>query len=348
MEIKSLRELSLDITEPEYRDIDAISYSMLSTFQREGFRNISHLYDRKSSPSLTFGSIVDTMLTDGMDEFERKFIVCEFPELSDSLKVIADCLVAMGGDVPFEELSDSLIDSVCVQNNYYKADKYKNYRIKNVRESCGYYYKLWQTAKGRTVISQKDYDDALNCMGELKTNPYTKYYFTDNPFEDIERLFQLKFMAEFNGIPIKCMPDLVIIDHTNKEILPCDLKTTSSPEEVFGEHSFYKWRYMYQAQMYTYIMQEVIKNDPYFKNFKIKSYRFIVINRNTLSPLVWHYDRNFSCTDITDNNGDVIPAWRKVLEELNYYREYYKKNDTYPKYPYGLVIRDNMVDVPKF
>ena len=73
-ERKSLIDISLKITEPEYREIDAISYSMLSKFQREGFRGLEHLYDKVESPSLLFGSIVDTMLTDGMKEFEEKYL----------------------------------------------------------------------------------------------------------------------------------------------------------------------------------------------------------------------------------------------------------------------------------
>ena len=92
---KSFRELSLSITEPQYRDIDAISYSMASKFQGEGFRSLPTLYDRIETPSLTFGSVVDTMLTDGMDEFERKYMVCDFPQLTDSLVAITKELYSL-------------------------------------------------------------------------------------------------------------------------------------------------------------------------------------------------------------------------------------------------------------
>ena len=344
---KSFKELSLSITEPQYREIDAISYSMLSRFQREGFRKLEHLYDKIESPSLTFGSIVDTMLTDGMEAFNEKFVISDFPELTDSLVNITKQLYALCGSMEFGDIPDDIISQICVDNDYYKSDKYKSYRIKNVRENCSYYFSLLKCYEGRTVITQQDYNDAMNCVDELKTNVRTQFYFNNDPFSmDVEKLFQLKFTGEYDGITIKCMPDLVVVNHKEKIIIPCDLKTTGSPEEIFGEHSFYQWRYFYQAQMYTYILKQIISKDEYFKDFKIKGYEFIVINRNTLTPMVWHYDSNFSETDITDKNGEIIPAWRTVLKQLDYYRKFYSEHEYYPNYPVGY--EDMVLQIPLY
>ena len=334
-ERKSLIDISLKITEPEYREIDAISYSMLSKFQREGFRGLEHLYDKVESPSLLFGSIVDTMLTDGMKEFEEKYSICDFPELSDSLVGITRQLFALYGDTPFGDIDDETISQVCVDNNYYKGASYKATRVKKVREYCSYFYSLLQATKDKTVITQQDYDDARNCVDELKLNAATTDYFNINPYEtSIEKLYQVKFASKFNGIDIKCMFDLLVVDHAAKVIYPCDLKTTSSPEETFGEHSFYKWRYFYQAQLYSYILRQNILDDPYFKDFTIASYRFIVVNRKTLSPYVWIYNENFDKGEIKSKD-EVYPAWRELTISLDSYRQFYKEHDRYPKYPIG-------------
>lgn len=76
---------------------------------------------------------------------------------------------------------------------------------------------------------------------------------------------------------------------------------------------------MIQAQLYTYILQQVISEDEYFKDFKIAHYSFIVINRYTLAPLVWRHYGNFSEVDLKDNEGNIYRNWRKLLEELDYY-----------------------------
>ena len=61
--MKSLKEISWQCTEEKYRKDPAISYSTLARFDREGFNNLGHLYDKVESPSLTFGSVVDTLIT---------------------------------------------------------------------------------------------------------------------------------------------------------------------------------------------------------------------------------------------------------------------------------------------
>ena len=61
MEIKkSLYDISWKCSEPEYRADPALSYSVLAKYEREGFENLDTLFDRVESPSLLFGSIVDT------------------------------------------------------------------------------------------------------------------------------------------------------------------------------------------------------------------------------------------------------------------------------------------------
>ena len=104
-------------------------------------------------------------------------------------------------------------------------------------------------------------------------------------------------------------------------IYPIDLKTTGHPEEEF-EGSFVTWRYDIQSKLYTYILQECIKNDEYFKDFKIQPYQFVVINRRTVAPIVWVYEGNFGQVDLKDEKGNILRDWRKILKELSYYLKY--------------------------
>lgn len=318
---KSIRELAWNITEEEYRADPAISYSTLSRFEREGWRKLSTLFTKIDTPSLTFGSVVDTLLTDGTEAFNEKFIVCDFPPLSDSLVSITKELHKRFSSEhsKLSTIDGKYIDEVALSNNYYSNPKYANYRVKNIKESCDEYYSLLTLAGEKTVLSQSDYDDAIRCVEELRTNSVTKYFFSNDPWDtDIEKVFQLKFRAEYEGIPVRCMFDGLIVDHKNKIIFPFDLKTTGHPEEEF-EGSFTTWRYDIQAKLYTYILEQVIKDDPYFSQFSISHYKFITINRRTLSPIIWEFYENFGTTELKDQNNKIYRDWREILIDLNYY-----------------------------
>lgn len=325
--MKSIKELALNVTEDEYRADHAISYSTLSRFEREGWRKLASLYDRIETPALSFGSAVDCLITDGEEAFKNRFIVCEFPPLSDSLLTITKVLFSMCGDSHrrLDTIPDDIISDIAVANEYYTADKYRDTRIKKVKESCNEYYNLLALAKNKTILSQKDYDDVIACVEELKTNDVTNYLFTSSS-DGIEKVFQLKFKAEYKGIPIRCMFDELIVDNVNKIIYPIDLKTTGHPEEEF-DSSFAMWRYDIQAKLYTYILQECIKRDPYFSQFKIMYYQFVVINRRTLAPIIWEFHGNFGEVDLKDSNGKIYRDWRSILTDLHYYQ-----NNPYLKY----------------
>lgn len=42
-----------------------------------------------------------------------------------------------------------------------------------------------------------------------------------------------------------------------------------------------------QARLYWAIIRQNMDKDEYFKDFKLLDYDFIVVNRRTLTPLVW-------------------------------------------------------------
>lgn len=317
----SIKELAWNVTEEEYRADPALSYSTLSRFEREGWRNLSSLFDKQETPALTFGSVVDCILTDGREEFDRRFIVCEFPPLTDNLVKVTRSLHRMFGNEhrSIATIDEEKISEIAASNGYYSGSSYKSLRVKKVLENCQEYYSLLSLAGERTVINQSDYDDAITCVDELRNNNLTKAFFNVNPWEtDIEKVFQLKFKASFEGIPVRCMFDELIVDHKSKVIYPIDLKTTGYPEEEF-QHSFMKWRYDIQAKLYSYILQECINKDPYFSQFKIQHYQFIVINRRTVAPIVWEFQENLSIVDLKDSTGEIYRDWRKILTDLNYY-----------------------------
>ena len=79
--MKSLKELALPITEQEYREDGCMHYSTLTTYERGGVHSIPTLGERKESSSLTFGSIVDCMITGTEEEFNDTDFIANFPDI---------------------------------------------------------------------------------------------------------------------------------------------------------------------------------------------------------------------------------------------------------------------------
>jgi hypothetical protein len=124
---------------------------------------------------------------------------------------------------------------------------------------------------------------------------------------------------------------LIIVDHKNKVIIPCDLKTSYKEEYNFFK-SFIDWRYMHQSQLYWYIIRQNLDKDPYFKDFKLADYRFIVVCNRTRNPLVWEYYDTKRETDMVYGKDRQIKLrnWRRIVKDLNYYLS------EVPKVPIGI------------
>ena len=177
-------------------------------------------------------------------------------------------------------------------------------------------------ADGKKIISTQTYNDVQNTVDKLKTSDATKFYFEpDNMFDDsIQRFYQLKFKATFNGIDYRCMADEIIVFHDKKLVVPVDLKTSSKTEWDFYK-SFLEWRYDIQARLYWRIIRDNMDRDPYFKDFKLAPYKFIVANKKTLTPLVWNFRSTESIGDLTLGKITkiVLRDPFKIGEELSHY-----------------------------
>lgn len=320
---KSLRDISWLVTEETYRADSAYSYSTIAKFDREGFDKLETLFDRVDSPSLLFGSIVDTLLTDGYEAFEKLFFVAEFPEVSDKVKIIVDALFGEYKN-KYSTLNQIPTDIIVAYTDSFEYQKNwkPETRAKVIKEQGNEYYSLLYLAGDKRVINTELYQDAMACVDKLKSSEATRWYFMeDSPFDDTtERLYQLKFKGSFDGIDLRIMADLITVDHKNKIIYPCDLKTSYKTEWNFYK-SFYEWRYFIQAQLYAEIIRQNIENDEYFKDFTIAPYRFIVICNKTKCPLVWEYADTFATEDIVyGKNGQyVCRNWRNIVKDLHYY-----------------------------
>lgn len=319
----NLKNISWLVEEKAYREDPALSYSTISRYLREGFDKLDHIYDRVESPSLTFGSAVDALITGGQEEFDNNFITADFPVIEDSVIKVVKELFNVYSSV-YNRLSSipvSDIISATETLNYQKNWKPET-RARVIKEKGEEYYRLLYLAQGKTILDSITAEEVKNTVRALKESNSTSWFFlSETPFDNINRYYQLKFKSEINGVPYRCMADLIIVDHKNKRIIPVDLKTSSHSEWDFYK-SFIQWNYQIQARLYWRIINDNIRKHPEFDDYTLEDYRFIVVNKKTLVPLVWVFPDTQvkgNITYTTSNGSIVFPDPTEVGKELHYY-----------------------------
>lgn len=318
---KELSDIALHISEPEYRARPELSYSTLSTYETVGFTGLDHLFDRKESPSLTLGSVVDTILTGGDDEFNDLYTILDV-NITDSGMDICKALIDL--HLPFntfEEIPESIVSETAKNVGFWQADKWDKRRYSEVLKT-GNVADFYNSSKhcDKIIISSETYQTAINMVTALRESPATAGYFADNDeLSPIKRYYQLKFAINKDGVGYRNMADLIIVDYEKQVVWPIDLKTSMSCVEWEFEQNFKKWHYYIQARLYWRIIRENMDKDDYFKDFTLEDYRFIICNPKTLTPLVWEFPLTKTTGTLIDDEGKEIRDPYIIGKELQGY-----------------------------
>ena len=317
---KELKDISWQVPESTYRADPALSQSTLAKFEREGFNKLDHLFDHISTQSLLEGSMVDCLITGSQEEFDNLYYVADYPSIGDKEQLVAKMLYERYHDsyelfsyIPNDAIL-SVINEVGWQKNWRDET-----RVRVLSERIAMYYNLIIQAGNKTVVDSNTYDRILKMVQALKTSPATQGYFADNDsMSPIGRYYQLKFRAKFEGVCYRCMMDLAVVDYEEKKIYPIDLKTSGHKEWDFQD-SFEQWSYMIQARLYWRILKANMSNDPYFKDFTLEDFRFIVVNKESLTPLVWEFPLTRVKGTLVNNEGKEFRDPFEIGKELQDY-----------------------------
>lgn len=334
MEIqKELKDISWLVPESVYRADNALSYSVLAHYEREGFNNLDKLFEHITTPSLIQGSMVDVLITGSQEEFDKEFYVADIPSIGDKeLQIVDDLFTKYSED--YQSFPEIPYDAILNTANEYAFQKNwrDDTRVRVLKERCSAYYALKYNAGDRTIVDLDTYYKVMAMVKALKESPATHGYFADNDeMSPVRRYYQLKFKARLDGVDYRCMADELLVIYDEKKIIPIDLKTSSSKEWDF-QHSFCKWDYMIQARLYWLIIKTNLMNDDYFKDFTLEDYRFIVVNRDSLKPLVWEFPLTKTKGTLVDEEGK---EYRDPLEIGKELRDYL---DLKPPVPNGIDI----------
>ena len=330
---KELKDISWLVSEEVYRADPALSYSTLARYEREGYDKLDTLFEQITTPSLTEGSMTDCLITGSQEEFDKQFYVADFPSVGDKEKQVADYLFnSYGGmyaameDIPATYILDAA--NVFEFQRNWKDET----RVRVLTERCSAYYTIKAQAGNRTVVLLDTFYKIQAMVRALRESPATSGYFADDDeMSPVRRYYQLKFKATIKGVDYRCMMDEVLVDYEKKEIIPVDLKTSGKKEWHF-EDSFVQWKYMIQAILYAAILKANLAKDPYFKDFTVRNYRFIVVNKESLTPLVWEFPNTFTEKDLINEEGEIFRSPFEIGKELRGYL------DCRPPVPNGINI----------
>lgn len=336
--VRSLKDLSWNVPESEYRASEAISYSMLSAYAREGRKAILLLKEKKDSDSLRFGSLLDCLITEP-DTLHDRFVFAEFPQVSDTIiRIVKSLFDAFGQEhrsihnIPYEHILYHV-----EYHNYYSNWKPET-RVNDIKKKGEQYYNLLAIVNNRVLMSNEDLEIAIKCKQELGSNIRTAWLFENDPLGNSESFNQLKFILDDERYgSIRCMFDQIIVYHDQKLIIPIDLKTTSKDESDFNS-SFITWRYDLQATMYSYILRKICETDEYYKDFTIAPFHFAVISRDNCSPVVWKYEDNLIPGDRINRTGYIYKGWEQLITE---FRHFINSEDY--RYSYEVQIGDTIL-----
>lgn len=308
-------KFGLNISEKEYRKLNYPSYSLLSDLIKEGpFCLSKPRADISDLEAIKIGSLVDKYITDS-GNIGKVFVLDKVP--SDKPKVIIDEMIERFAEFPNQiDLLDSenhpLIMEICDKYDYYKQ---KDTRLKYLKE-YEKFIEVYTQPKPDEYLIMTTYqrDTALRVVKAIKEQfPL---------FSDKNGLGQVKLIGKINGVELKVMFDLILVNEKTKVLLPFDLKTGINLYSEFPKGNYVKFNYYLQGALYKEVLSQNLVGTPY-EGYKIAPFRFLYCSRNEFLPMVFKMTKE--AHEKALNGFYSGGMWRKglyqIVEEYKFYRD---------------------------
>ena len=175
------------MVDKEYREMSGINQSMLKKLPTEPYKVKQYLDGtlvEESKSYFVFGAMVDTLLTEGLKAYNKKFVVCkEYP--TDSIKEVIDKALhnikadlyesSKSSHVLSDDLSTYKVEVFKAMNELNYQTNWKDETRYNKVVSLGEeYFKFCLSVKDKVIVSIKDNSDALACYMGISSNPAIK------------------------------------------------------------------------------------------------------------------------------------------------------------------------------
>lgn len=331
---------TLNISEKEYRKLERDSYSSLSLFcsDKKGYyrKYILKENNDKLTPQLIFGSLVDCMLFTPK-EVEERFVVSTANEPSPQMKtfchnlkdvMVTARIIGSTGDL------DATMKAAYNLTKYdnageeiaFKRQSFEKTAEKFEAECKPYFRQIMDLEEGKILIELEDYNKAELAIRNLRYSSNAGPIICAETGNGIEVFPQLVVCYELDGLLMKSMIDLVIVDHNTKSIRFFDLKTTHNVEKFDANYT--KFGYYIQLGLYTYaIKQWVVDNN--LRDYTLENMQFIVCDSyNYMAPLVYDTDNNL-LLDAWEGFMGMDGCYYRGISQLIFELKWHKENNVW-------------------
>ena len=237
-----------------------------------------------------FGSVVDMLLTESKEDFDRKYaVIPDDTGVSETVSKIVQGVYDFAKVLPIildlDQQSTTILE--CCNFENYQAKWKDETRVNKIIDQGSKYFDILKKSGTKSIITETEYAKAVNCVMALRSDKHTSKYCqkkSSNP--DIEIINKHVVVFEHRGLEFKGELDRVIVDHKEKVIIPIDFKTTSKSVLNF-ENSFWFYRYDFQAAVYSLglSLDKSERLQKYYQDgYSIKPILYIVVETFLNNP----------------------------------------------------------------
>lgn len=328
-------ERQLVYSEQEYRAIRRDSYSSLSLFvaDKKGYHRkyVAGIQEDKPTPAQIYGSLVDCLLFTPQD-FEDRFVIAKAQEPTPQMLTFTQNLVKRMVQEKSLHSKDSIRSLFLWAYNDTKYDNngnevaFKRQSLEKTMEKffveCKPYCKeLLSMSVGKQLIQLEDYNKAELAVDNLKRSAVTGPILQTETGSRYRVFRQLVVLYVLQGLDMKSMVDLVIVDDVDKRVWFFDLKTTHNVEQFAA--TYLKYRYYLQLGVYTAAMLQWMK-EAGMADYILEPMRFIVTDScNYMAPLIYATDYDILQESLLGFNvqGRTYEGVYQVIEDLQWHKQ---------------------------
>lgn len=322
-------------TEKEYRALLIDSSSSLKEFSVDRRRYKKRYVDNErleddefdSKASVT-GRVVETLLFE-KEQFDNRFYLSSIAKIPTGN--MGDFAIALykHTEAATDESGNITREFSEIAEDAYKDSGFK-WKMTTVLEKFSgsdaeLYYKELREVKSKnlTVVTTDDTTNAERIVDELKTNESTGKILNLVNSDRYTILVQHQVEGyKIDGLQMKSMMDLIIIDHKLKIIQIYDLKCTFAVEGFLREYYLYRRAYI---QAYVYLKAgEYLIDQLGLEAYKVEYPKFIVCDSiGYMKPLIF----TLNSDDIQDAymgfffEGKRYPGVKSIISDLKWAKE---------------------------
>jgi len=282
-------------SETEYRRLDIDSSSSLKDFaddRKKYYKKhiVGEIVEEEDSKAINMGRIAETILFEE-EKFDDKFMMSICSEKPTGLmltfchnlcKQTISKLDEEGNlTAPFAEISQRAYDETGYKRSL-------DWVISNFHdgEPEKYYTELLATkASGKTIITAEDREMGERIARRIRTTEYIQQYITKPKNGEIFYQFQVEGF-DIDGLSMKGMFDVFILDHDKKTAYVNDLKCTWSVEDFYKNYYLYRKTYI-QTYTYTLAARDWLDKNGY-SDYSLNPITYIVCDSSDYyNPLVY-------------------------------------------------------------